>query len=97
MGAVEDLDAAQRSHSASVGAKLEAARRDLLDLGMCTTLLNYCLLRSRGAELQGHAPQDLKDALYGGDRAAVLVPVSPETRPPFAPSNFSGTAAPPMP
>ena len=76
MGAVEDLDAAQRSHSESVGAKLEAARRDLLDLGMRNPMLNYRLLRSRGAGLQGHAPQDLLDALYGGDRAAVLVPES---------------------
>ena len=76
VGTLEDLDAAQRSHSESVGAKLEAARRDLLDLGMRNPLLNYRLLRSRGAGLQGHAPQDLIDALYGGDRAAVLVPES---------------------
>ena len=75
MGTVEDLDASQRSHSESVGAKLEAAARwDLLDLGMRNPLLNYRLLRSRGSGLQGHAPQHLIDALYGGSRAKGLCP-----------------------
>ena len=92
-GTVENLDAAQRSHSESVGTKLEtAARWDLFDLGMRNPLLDYRLLRSRDAGLQGHAPQDLIDALYGGDRAKVLVPKnkphrkplksSPKNRPP---------------
>ena len=90
VGTVENLDAAQRSHSESVGAKLEAAARwDLLDLGMRNPLLNYRLLRSRGSGLQGQAPQDLIDALYGGDRAKVLVPKNKPNRKPlkFSPNN----------
>ena len=73
---VEELASAQRTHTDSVRAKLEAARRDLLDLGMRNPLLNYRLLRSRGAGLHGHAPQEIIDALDGEERAAVLVPES---------------------
>ena len=90
VGTVEDLDASQRSHSESVGAKLEAAARwDLLDLGMRNPLLNYRLLRSPDSGLQGYAPQDLIDALYGGDRAKVLVPKNKPNRKPlqFSPKN----------
>ncbi|PKB69804.1 MAG: hypothetical protein BZY77_02750 [SAR202 cluster bacterium Io17-Chloro-G5] len=90
VGTVENLDAAKRSHSESVGAKLEAAARwDLLDLGMRNPLLNYRLLRSRGSGLQGHAPQNLIDALYGGGRAKVLVPKNKPNRKPlrFSPKN----------
>ncbi len=61
-----------------MSAKLEAARRDLLDLGMRNPLLNYRLLRSRGARLQGHSPQELLDALDEQERVAMLVPESAE-------------------
>ncbi|MCI0900507.1 MAG: DUF3320 domain-containing protein [Chloroflexi bacterium] len=71
---MEELSTAHQSHSHSVGAKLEAARRDLLDLGMRNPLLNYRLLRSRGAGLQGHTPQEIIHALAEEERAAVLVP-----------------------
>ena len=71
---LEAMSAANRSHSDSVSVKLEAARRDLLDLGMRNPLLNYRLLRSRGVEVQGHTPQDIVDALEEEDRAAVLLP-----------------------
>jgi len=74
--AVEELASAQQTHSNAVGAKLEAARRDLLDLGMRNPLLNYRLLRSRGARLQGHSPQELLDALDEQERVAILVPES---------------------
>ena len=90
VGTVEDLDASQRSHSESVGAKLEAAARwDLLDLGMRNPLLNYRLLRSPDSGLQGHAPQDLIDAFYRGDRAKVLAPKNKPNRKPlkFNPKN----------
>ncbi len=35
----------------SIGAKLEIARKDLLDLGLRNSLLNYRLLKARGAEV----------------------------------------------
>ena len=73
---LEEVSTTHQRHSDSVGAKLEAARRDLLDLGMRNPLLNYRLLRSRGAWIQGHSPQELIDALHEGERAAVLVPES---------------------
>ena len=76
--AVEELASAQQTHSNAVGAKLEAARRDLLDLGMRNPLLNYRLLRSRGARLQGHSPQEIIDALDEQERVAMLVPESAE-------------------
>lgn len=74
---LEDASTAHQRHSDTIGAKLEAARRDLLDLGMRNPLLNYRLLRSRGAWLQGHNPQDLIKALDEEERAAVLVPHPP--------------------
>jgi hypothetical protein len=73
---VEELASALQTHSDAVGAKLEAARRDLLDLGMRNPLLNYRLLRSRGARLQGHSPQEIIDALDEQERVAMLVPES---------------------
>ncbi|HIM63750.1 MAG TPA: DUF3320 domain-containing protein [Dehalococcoidia bacterium] len=76
--AVEELASAQQTHSNAVGAKLEAARRDLLDMGMRNPLLNYRLLRSRGARLQGHSPQEIIDALDEQERVAMLVPESAE-------------------
>ncbi|MDA1270185.1 MAG: DUF3320 domain-containing protein [Chloroflexi bacterium] len=72
--AVEDLSTSQRSHSDLVRAKLEAARRDLLDLGMRNPLLNYRLLRSRGVALQGHTPHEVITALAEQDRTAVFMP-----------------------
>ena len=75
--ALEDASTAHQRHSDSIGAKLEAARRDLLDLGMRNPLLNYRLLRSRGAWLQGHSLQELIKALDEEERVAVLVPHPP--------------------
>jgi hypothetical protein len=71
---VEELSEAHHAHAAAVAAKLDAARRDLLDLGMRNPLLNYRLLRSRGARIQGHTPQDIITALDEEDMTAVLLP-----------------------
>jgi len=73
---LEQMAASNRSHSSVIQAKLESARRNLLDLGMRNPLLNYRLLRSRGVELQGNVPQDIVTKLVEEDRAAVLVPES---------------------
>jgi len=72
--AMEAASLAHQRHSETVGAKLDAARRDLLDLGMRNPLLNYRLLRSRGAWVQGHSPRDLIKALDDEERVATLVP-----------------------
>ena len=87
---LEELSSVQRSHSGAVRAKLEAARRDLLDLGMRNPLLNYRLLRSRGVELRGHAPQDIFNALAEEDRTATLLP---ETGPEEVSKDGSGDSA----
>ena len=71
---LEELSKAHRVHAASVAAKLEAARRDLLDLGMRNPLLNYRLLRSRGARIQGHSAQDVLNALDEEEQTAVILP-----------------------
>ena len=71
---VEQLSEANQAHAAAVAAKLDAARRELLDLGMRNPLLNYRLLRSRGARIQGHTPQDIITALDEDEMTAVLLP-----------------------
>ena len=71
---LETLSEAHQTHAASVGAKLDAARRDLLDLGMRNPLLNYRLLRSRGARIQGHTPEDVLNSLVEEEQTAALLP-----------------------
>ena len=71
---LETLSEAHQAHAASVGAKLDAARRDLLDLGMRNPLLNYRLLRSRGARIQGHTPEEVLNSLAEEEQTAILLP-----------------------
>ncbi|HKH48118.1 MAG TPA: DUF4011 domain-containing protein, partial [Thermoanaerobaculia bacterium] len=58
--------------------KLDAARRDLLDLGLRNTLLNYQPLRSRGAEMTGAAPAEVFRLLVTDGRALALRPAAPK-------------------
>jgi len=58
--------------------KLDAARRDLLDLGLRNTLLNYQPLRSRGAEMTGAAPAEVFRLLVTDGRALALRPAPPK-------------------
>jgi len=67
--------------------KLDHARRDLLDLGLRNTLLNYQPLRTRGAELTGADPAEVFRLLVTEGRALALRPAEP---PPPAPPPRSG-------
>src|SRR5262245_2234356 len=44
------------SSMSTIATRLDAARRDLLDLGLRNTLLNYRPLRSRGVEVVDESP-----------------------------------------
>ncbi|HCP24209.1 MAG TPA: DUF3320 domain-containing protein [Dehalococcoidia bacterium] len=78
---LEQVSASVGTHSESVQAKLESARRDLLDLGLRNPLLNYRLLRSRGVDITGHQPRDIFTSLADEDRTAVLLPAGESTGP----------------
>ena len=62
--------------------KLDHARRDLLDLGLRNTLLNYQHLRTRGAELTGADPAEVFRLLVTDGRALTLRPAPPPPAPP---------------
>lgn len=70
--------------------KLDHARRDLLDLGLRNTLLNYQHLRSRGAELTGADPAEIFRLLVTDGRALALRPAEP---PPPDPTTGGETTA----
>ncbi|HJX27605.1 MAG TPA: DUF4011 domain-containing protein, partial [Thermoanaerobaculia bacterium] len=57
--------------------KLDLARRDLLDLGLRNTLLNYQHLRSRGAEISGADPAEVLRLLVTETRTLPLKPEPP--------------------
>jgi hypothetical protein len=73
--------------------KLDAARRDLLDLGLRNTLLNYQPLRSRGAELAGATPAEVFRLLVAEGRALALrpMPAKAEGTEPSPPNPLSHT------
>ncbi len=72
--------------------KLDLARRDLLDLGLRNTLLNYQPLRTRGAELTGAAPAEIFRLLVTEGRSLALRPAPPPPAPP--PQSGRGGTAP---
>ena len=47
----------------SIRARLEASRRELLDLGLRNPLLNYRLLRAKGVEIVGESAAQVFDVL----------------------------------
>jgi very-short-patch-repair endonuclease len=62
--------------------KLDLARRDLLDLGLRNTLLNYQHLRSRGAEICEADPAEVFRMLVTEARSLALKPAPPPPAPP---------------
>jgi very-short-patch-repair endonuclease len=58
----------------SVHARLDASRRELLDLGLRNPLLNYRLLRTRGLEITGTSPETLFRLLVEEGRKMAFVP-----------------------
>ncbi|HLK65432.1 MAG TPA: DUF3320 domain-containing protein [Bryobacteraceae bacterium] len=60
--------------SASSSRNLEIARRDLLDLGLRNTLLNYRPLRSRGIEVVDEIPREVFRILVAEEKAMTFLP-----------------------
>ena len=56
-------ETADRLTNESIRAKLEASRRELLDLGLRNPLLNYRTLRAKGVEVVGESAAQVFDAL----------------------------------
>lgn len=57
-----------------VGEKIEQARRDLLDLGLKNTLLNYRELRSKGVRIIGERPEEVFRILVEEGRSLSFLP-----------------------
>ena len=55
-------------------AKIEASRKELLDLGLRNPLLNYRLLKSRGVEVIDELPSAVFDILVRNGRAMSFLP-----------------------
>ena len=66
--------AATSNGAGAVEPQLEAARRELLDLGLRNALLNYRLLKSRGVEIVDESPDELFRILVRDGRAMSFQP-----------------------
>ena len=79
---IKAVDDAARSHAdvaSVIRSELEAARRDLLDLGLRNNpLLNYRLLRARGLEVVDQLPGQVHHTLVNEGKAMSFLPVSEE-------------------
>ena len=58
----------------SIRARLEASRRELLDLGMRNPLLNYRTLRAKGVDVVGESAVQVFDALTVQGKAMAFLP-----------------------
>jgi very-short-patch-repair endonuclease len=65
----------------SIRAKLEASRKDLLDLGLRNSLLNYRLLRARGVEVVDELSTEIFRILARQGRAMAFLPVGDDLDP----------------
>jgi len=63
--------------SSTLGTRLEAARKDLLDLGLRNPLISYRSLKSRGLEVIDELPAEVFRILVGQSKAMTFLP-SPE-------------------
>jgi very-short-patch-repair endonuclease len=64
--------------TSSIAERLTASRRDLLDLGLRNTLLNYRLPRSRGAQVVGCKASDVYQWLVTDGRTLDFLPAKVE-------------------
>ena len=64
----------------SIIEKIEASRKELLDLSLRNPLLNYRLLRSRGLEVIDEIPSAVFDILVRKQRAMSFLPLRDEDR-----------------
>src|SRR6185369_9936234 len=59
---------------ANLTRTLDVARRDLLDLGLRNTLLNYRVLRARGVEVIDEKPEEIYRLLVGEGKSLTFLP-----------------------
>ena len=76
--AVENASQAHLVTAGVIRDGLEAARRDLLDLGMRNPLLNYRLLRTRGLEVVDELPDQVYRILADEGKTMSFLPASDE-------------------
>lgn len=65
--------------SPQVNAKLEASRRDLLDLSLRNPLINYRPLQSRGVEIVNELPAEVYRVLVQEGKAMTFLPIDSKT------------------
>jgi hypothetical protein len=58
----------------SVQSKLDAARAELLDLGLRNPLINYKLLKARGVEIVDESPPDVYQILVQDSKVMFFLP-----------------------
>jgi hypothetical protein len=63
-----------RPSNATLIGSLEIARRDLLDLGLRNTLLNYRLLRGKGVEVVDEKPREIFRLLVREEKMLTFLP-----------------------
>src|SRR6185369_101573 len=59
---------------ANLTRTLDVARRDLLDLGLRNTLLNYRVLRTRGVEVIDEKPEEIFRLLVSEGKSLTFLP-----------------------
>lgn len=77
---------AKPDFGAGLKSALEAARRDLLDLGLRNPLLNYRLLRARGLEVTWEDPSEVFRLLVRDEKRMTFLPAS--VQPPVVNGNL---------
>ena len=67
----------------SIGARLDVARRELLDLSLNNRLLNYRLLRTQGVEATDELPADVYRMLVAEGRRMSFLPTAEDEESPL--------------
>src|SRR5687767_13870235 len=62
----------------TIRAKLDASRKDLLDLGMRNSLLNFRLSKARGAEIIDELSSEVYRVLVQGGKSLTFLPAPEE-------------------
>src|SRR5689334_12584147 len=63
-----------RNDGTNISETLEIARRDLLDLGLRNTLLNYRPLRTKGVEVIDEKPAEVFQLLVKEEKSLTFLP-----------------------
>ncbi|MDP6550066.1 MAG: DUF4011 domain-containing protein, partial [Dehalococcoidia bacterium] len=78
--AVEDADRTHAGTASVIRSRLEASRRELLDLGLRNPLLNYRLLRTRGLETVDELPSQAYRVLVEEGKSMSFLPAAEQAQ-----------------